>query len=97
MITKTYLFNTVLVHVARTWERIRVEQPHQWMGYDNIESVDEIVTITDSIMEDQILKKFLIPEEWENWDWDRETGEGCSDIYIENLANKIIFEDYLDN
>jgi hypothetical protein len=96
MITETYLFNTILVHVARTWERIRVDQPYQSMGADNIESVDLIVGIADEVIKDKILQEFLIPEEYENWCWDEKTGEGCSDVYIENLAHEKIMEYYVD-
>lgn len=91
-----YVFNTILVHVARTWERIRVEQPHQDMGIDNIESVDVIVSIADEILKDSVIRDF-IENDRTDWDWDEKTGEGCSDIYIENLAHKIISVNYLDN
>ena len=97
MITKAELFNIVLVHVSRTWERLRIEQPHEEMPLDNIESVDAIVGIADDIMEDKVLLKFRIPEENANWDWYRESGEGCSDTYIEKLAYEIIIKEYLDN
>jgi len=96
MITKTQLFNIVLVHVARTWERLRIEQQHEEMPLDNIESAEAIVGIADEIMEDKVLLKFRIPEENANWDWDRESGEGCSDIYIEKLAYEKIIAEYLD-
>ena len=94
MITEVYLFNTILVHVSRTWERIRLEQPHQEMPLDNIESVDEIVDIADRIIKDDVLQKFLSIDD-EDWDWNEESGEGCSDSYIEGLAHKIITEKYL--
>lgn len=90
--TKRELFNTVLVHTARTWERIRLEQPHEEMHEDNIESVDSIVEIADAIMEAKPLKKFLKSSDF---DWYLETGEDCSDIYIEGLAAEIINNEYI--
>ncbi len=94
---KTYVFNTVLVHCARTWERIRVKQPYQEMRLDNIESVDAIVKTAEHIMEDAVIKDFLATKDREHtWDWDRETGMGCSDTYIEHLAEKFILQEYLE-
>lgn len=90
--TKRELFNTVLVHTARTWERIRLEQPHEEMNEDNIESVDSIVEIADAIMEAKPLKKFL---ESSDFDWHLETGEDFSDTYIEGLATEIINNEYI--
>jgi hypothetical protein len=84
------LFNTILVHVARTWERIRLEQPYQEMPTDNIESVDEIIQIADEILKDKVLQKLLVIDSKYIWDWSSETDFGCSDVYIESLAHKII-------
>ena len=94
---KNYIFNTILVHVARTWERIRLEQPHEAMPQDNIESVDSIVQIADEVIKDKVLQKFINMSETERkeWCWDTESGEGCSDVYIENIAHDIIKKDYL--
>lgn len=90
---KTYVFNVVLVHVARTWERIRLEQPYQEMPFDNIESVDEIVSIADSIMEDVVIKDFILNHNDPNWSWEERTGGICfSDQYIELLAQTKIFK-----
>lgn len=88
---KKYIFNTVLVHVARTWERIRLEQPYQEMPYDNIESVDEIVRVTDHIMLDEVIKKLIEHGEL-YWDWEVETkGKASfSDEYIEQIATQKI-------
>ena len=95
MITKRELFNIVVVHTARTWERIRTEQPYEEMSCDNIESVDEILQIADEIMEDKVLKKFLRCKDKFNWDWEKESGEDFSDTYIESLAAALITNEYL--
>lgn len=95
MITKRELFNIVVVHTARTWERIRREQPYEEMPCDNIESVDEILQIADEIMEDKVLKKFLRCKDKYNWDWKKESGEDFSDTYIESLAAALITNEYL--
>lgn len=91
--TKSGLFNVVLVHTARTWERIRLEQEFKEMPCDNIESVDSIIEIAEEVSEDKILKEFL--KSGNDWDWDEKTGCGCSDVYIEGLAEKIIRKNYL--
>lgn len=89
--TKEMMLHNIIVHVARTWERVRVEQPQEEMDYDNIESVDEIISISYKILDDEIIQKIMIDEDF---DWS-ETKEGFSDTYIENLAEKIIEEEYL--
>ena len=94
-INEQYFFNIVLVHVSRTWERIRLEQEWAEMPYDNIESVDKIIEIADEIMSDSIIEKFLTSD-LNNWDWGIETEEGCSDSYIEKLATELIYSDILE-
>lgn len=94
--TARALFNTILVHVSRTWERIRLEQEFEEMPSDNIGSVDDIVEIADEIFEDKVLQKFLRTKDKSNWDWSEETEEDFSDSYIEGLATKIIKDRYLD-
>jgi hypothetical protein len=89
------LFNTILVHVSRTWERIRIEQPQQEMPVDNIGSVDNIVQIADEVFEDKAIQKFLREKDKDNWSWEEETGDCFSDSYIEGLAEKIIRKDIL--
>jgi len=91
--TKSGLFNVVLVHTARTWERIRLGQPYQEMPCDNIESVDSIIEVAEEVIEDEILNQFLKSKGI--WDWEEKTGEGFSDTYIEGLAEKIIRKNYL--
>ena len=58
MQTNKELFNYILVHVSRTWERIRLTQPHQEMPMDNIESVDFIVVVADRIYETDVIQGF---------------------------------------
>ena len=93
-ISKEYLCNIILVHVSRTWERIRMEQDKQEMPYDNIDSVDKIIDIAEDIMSDSIIEKFLFTD-LDNWDWSKETGGGCSS-YIERLATELIYSDVLE-
>jgi hypothetical protein len=95
MITKAGLFNIVLVHTARTWERIRLEQEFEEMPLDNIESTSAIVEIADKIIEDKILQELLVTNS-EDWDWEEKTDTSFSDVYIEGLAEKIIKKNYLD-
>ena len=90
-----YIFNNILVHVSRTWERTRVKQPFEEMIMDNIESVDAIVEIADRIILDSVIQEFINTENRENWDWSDKTEEGCSDTYIERLAQEIIDKEYL--
>lgn len=88
---ETFVFNTILVHVSRTWERVRLTQPHQEMPFDNIQSVDEIVQIADLIVQDKVIQKFIKGvENGLNWDWKTECGVDCSDSYIEQLATDCI-------
>lgn len=82
--TKQELFNTVLVHTARTWERVRLEQPNQELPYDNIESVNEIVQITDSIMENPIVAGFI---DYNGIDYFVTATDMLGDTFIEQLAH----------
>ena len=95
-ISKEYLFNIILVHVSRTWERIRLKQEFQEMPYDNIESVDKIVDIAQNILNDKVIQKFYETIYVNEWDWGKETSEGCSDAYIERLATELIYSDILE-
>lgn len=95
-ISEEYLFNIILVHVSRTWERIRLEQEFQEMPYDNIESVDKIIDIAQDILNDKVIQKFYETIDDDKWDWDEETSEGCSDAYIERLATELIYSDVLE-
>jgi hypothetical protein len=93
---ETMVFNDVLIHTARTWERIRLDQEFQEMPYDNIESCDCIVAVAGDIFESELIQKFLKSTARERRGfWERETEEGFSDDYIENLAHDKIYNDYL--
>lgn len=96
--TKKEMHNYVLVNVARTWERIRVKQPHEEMPLDNIESVDAIVEIADTIFNGDVIQGFLnaSQEERENDYWIKNTKDGMSDWFIEAEAQKIIEKEYLN-
>lgn len=93
---ETMVFNDVLIHTARTWERIRLDQEFQEMPYDNIESCDCIVSVAGEIFESEVIQKFLkATRNGRVGFWERETEEGFSDDYIENLAHDKIYNDYL--
>ena len=87
------IFNTILVHVSRTWERIRVTQPFEEMPMDNIESVDFIVDVSDRIYNDAIMHGFIANPS--HVDYFLKTTGVLSDTYIENQA-MIIFKKDLD-
>jgi len=91
------LYDTVLVHVSRTWERIRMNQEHEEMPVDNIASTDVIGQIATQIFEGKVMQGFVNgSEEVRNNDyWMNNTEEGMSDIFIEALATEIIRVDYL--
>ena len=93
---ETMVFNDVLIHTARTWERIRLDQEFQEMRYDNIESCDCIVAVAGDIFESELIQKFLKSTARERRGfWERETEEGFSDNYIESLAHDKIYNEYL--
>ena len=88
------MFNTVLVHVSRTWERARLQQESEEMPMDNIESVDEIVSIADQIMTDQYIQEFLILSLLPNpapYSFMEKTGM-MFDSYVESIADQKIKE-----
>lgn len=94
-----WMYNYILIHVARTWERTRLEQPFEEMPQDNIESAEDgIPTIADEIFFNDIIQGFLNASEEVKSDdyWGKNTKESMSDWYIESLAEKIIKENYLD-
>jgi hypothetical protein len=93
---KKYTKNIIIVHTARTWERIRVEQPFQEMDLDNIESAEAILEIAKTIFEDEVIQKFIKCKNYDKWHWEKETKDfWFSDSYIEHLAEEIIKEKYL--
>lgn len=81
----------VIVHVARTWERIRLDQDNQEMPLDNIASVDAIVEIADYIMYNKTVK-LLLDTDIKEWDWFTATGHHCSDSFFEELAMQDIYK-----
>ena len=85
------IYNIVLVHTSREWERVRVTQPHQEMPYDNIGSVDEIESIASRIYYNDVMQGFIKAENRDEY-WIKNTSEGMSDSYIESEANRIITE-----
>jgi hypothetical protein len=94
------IYNIILVHTARTWERMRIAQPYQEMPFDNIGSTDEIEEIATTIYNNDIIQNFLSivgNRLSTNEFWIESTAEGISDVYIENQAEHIINNEYLDN
>ena len=66
------------------------------MPLDNIGSTDEIEYIASVIYHNDIIQGFLTAETKDNY-WVDNTPEGMSDVYIENQAEQIINNEYLDN
>ncbi len=92
------IYNIILVHTARTWERIRLTQPYQEMPFDNIGSTDEIEHIASTIYHNDIIQGFLnAPDDLskDRW-WIDNVDEGMSDAYIEVEAENIINREYLN-
>lgn len=96
MKTDKQMHNIILVHVARTWERIRLRQPYEEMPQDNIESACEsIPEIAYDIYKSDIIQK-LIDYKKDDWCW-RTMTKGyaeMSDTYIEKKAEEIIYNKY---
>ena len=92
MVIERTLFNTVLIHVARTWERIRVTRPHQEMPIDNIASTEVIEEIAFMIYSNDVVQGFLDSNDWDYW---MTTTNMMSDAYIEEVAFNIISKNFL--
>lgn len=89
---KNQIYNIVLIHVARTWERIRVIQKYEEMPLDNIESTVAIQEIADSIMLSDVIQEFIETKDSSVWN---KYGDEFSDSYIERMATDIIKLNYL--
>lgn len=89
------IYNIVLVHVARTWERTRVTRPYEEMPFDNIGSVEEIEHIASVIYHNDIIQGFINAEAKDGY-WIDNVEDGMSDCYIENIAQAIIDSKYLN-
>lgn len=89
------MYNYVLVNTSRTWERIRLTQPNQEMPHDNIASVDEIIKVAESIYSNPIIQRFINATEEEDDYWLKNTKQGFSDLFIEEVADTLIKEFYL--
>ena len=92
------IYNIVLVHTARTWERMRLTQPYQEMPFDNIASTEEIEHVASVIYHNDIIQGFinltddLSKDRW----WIDNVDEGMSDAYIEGQAEQILLDEYLN-
>jgi len=92
------IHNIILIHVARTWERIRLEQPHQEMPNDNIDSAcNTIPEIAYIIYKSKVIQE-LINYKGDDWNWSNMTNgyADFSDTYIEQYAHEIIHDLYLN-
>jgi DNA transposition AAA+ family ATPase len=87
------IYNIILIHTARTWERVRVKQPHQEMPIDNIGSTECIEGIANTINDDDVIQEFL--ETRDGSLFERLRGV-MSDAYIESLAEQIIRKNFID-
>jgi hypothetical protein len=92
MVIERTLFNTILIHVARTWERIRVTRPHQEMPIDNIASTEVIEEIAFTIYSNDVVQGFLDSNDWDYW---MNTTNMMSDAYIEETAFSIISKNFI--
>jgi len=96
-ITKKEMHDIILIHTARTWERIRLNQQYKEMPQDNIRSATEAIPeIAFDILNTDVIKSFLNYSE-NDWDWGKET-KGyayASDCYIEQKAFEIIYNNYI--
>ena len=86
------IYNIILIHTARTWERMRVKQPHQEMPIDNIGSTECIGEVAIQIIYDDVIQEFLETRDGEVW---AKVDGGSSDAYIESMAEQIITKNYL--
>lgn len=86
------IYCITLVHCARTWERLRLEQPLQEMPLDNIASAEELLNIADAVFKNETIQKFLSTMDGSVWD---EFGDGCSDSFIERVCKDYITKNYL--
>jgi hypothetical protein len=83
------IFNTILIHTSRTWERIRVQNFNGEMPIDNIASVEVIEEIAFDIFKTDIIQNFITIEDKNDY-WINNTTEGMSDTFIEGYATSII-------
>ena len=86
------IHNIIVVHAARTWERLRLKQAHEEMPEDNIASVDTILEIAYKILKNKVIQDFIVRQSEDVW---LETDQGMSDLYIESLAEEEIKNNYL--
>ena len=86
--SEQYVYNTILVHVSRTWERIRLESPTKELTFDEIESVDQIVRIADEILNIKIIQEYIQSDHQLDFFYNR-TGK-LSDDYITDKSYLLI-------
>lgn len=87
--TERHIFNIILIHTSRTWERIRIQKFDGEMPIDNIASVEVIEEIASEIFKTNIIQNFISIEDKNDY-WIKNTIEGMSDIFIESKAESLI-------
>lgn len=83
------VFNIILIHTARTWERIRVQKFNGEMPIDNIASTEVIEEIAYDIFNLDVIQNFISIDDKNDY-WFNNTEEGMSDIFIESKAESLI-------
>lgn len=83
------IFNIILIHTSRTWERIRVQKFNGEMPIDNIASTEVIEEIAYDIFKLDIIQNFISIDDKNDY-WSNNTEEGMSDIFIESKAESLI-------
>lgn len=83
------IYNIILIHTARTWERIRLKQPHQEIPHDKITSTDYIEEIASIIINDELIQEFIKNKNGDIW---YTKTKYAARTYIENLAEWRIME-----
>lgn len=83
------IFNTILIHTARTWERVRVQKFDGEMPIDNIASTEVIEEIAFDIFKTDIIQNFISIEDKNDY-WINNTEEGMSDLFIESKSESLI-------
>jgi len=92
-ITKSYLSSIITVIISRKLERII--QENNDMTFDDIDIVDSILEIVDSVFEDQLIQKFLSTDV-NLFSWEMETNSKHGLVsYIESLSTDKIYSDII--
>jgi len=83
------VYNIILTHSARTWERIRVKQPHRELPSDNVVLTECIDEVSEIILYDDVIQEFIKTFEQDGEVWTRES-RSTIDAHIGALAMKYV-------